>query len=77
MSKTQRRRKASRGGFYPSVMYGVAAAGPAFVGSCVFQGYRLVSNDKKRMASRKAGTGAGTAAGKRRRAHTKRRRTRT
>jgi hypothetical protein len=41
-----------RGGFYPSIMYGVSTAGPYFMTAAFMQGRRLIQNDRSRMTSR-------------------------
>jgi hypothetical protein len=43
-----------RGGFYPSVMHGIATTGPYFMTTAVAQGFRLIQNDKERMKSRRS-----------------------
>lgn len=42
-----------KGGFYPSVMYGLTSAGPYFVTAAFAQGARLIRNDRGRMATRR------------------------
>ena len=42
-----------RGGFYPSVMGGVATTGPYFVTAALVQASRLIKNNRTRMAARK------------------------
>jgi hypothetical protein len=42
-----------KGGFYPSVMGNILVTGPAFISASLVQAYRLVTNNKTRMASRK------------------------
>lgn len=44
-----------RGGFIPSVMGGVVSYGTALLTSSLALGMRLLRNEKKRMATRKAG----------------------
>ena len=43
-----------KGGFYPSVMGNILITGPAFIMAGVSQAYRLISNNKTRMASRRS-----------------------
>jgi len=41
-----------KGGFYPSVMHGVATTGPMFITACVAQGVRLLRNNTERLRER-------------------------
>ena len=49
-----------RGGFYPSVMHGIATTGPYFMTAAVGQGIRLVRNETGRMKGRKMGRRKGS-----------------
>jgi hypothetical protein len=42
-----------KGGFYPSVMGNILITGPAFISASIMQAFRLIKNNKTRMASRK------------------------
>ena len=53
-----------RGGFYPSVMHGIATTGPYFMTTAVAQGFRLVRNEKERMRGRKVGSRKAKKAGR-------------
>jgi hypothetical protein len=49
-----------RGGFYPSVMSGVVTTGQLFIPATIAQGFRLLRNNKTRMASRRKHAGRRT-----------------
>jgi hypothetical protein len=49
-----------KGGFYPSVMHGVATTGPMFITACVAQGVRLLRNNTERLRERARILGQGS-----------------
>ena len=60
-----------KGGFYPSVMHGVATTGPMFITACVAQGVRLLRNNTERLRERARILGQGRGKGKSRRGATR------
>ena len=52
MVKRRSYTKRFSGGFYPSVMHGLATTGPYFTMSAVAQGVRLLRNEPERMKGR-------------------------
>ena len=50
------RRRSLKGGFYPSIMHGIATTGPYFTTVAVAQGVRLIRNNTDRMRGRVVGS---------------------
>jgi hypothetical protein len=60
------------GGFYPSVMGGVATTGPYFVTAVVAQAARLIRNERQRMSTRRRSVGSARGKATRRSKRTRR-----
>ena len=52
MYKTSTRKRAQKGGFYPTAMGSILRSGPAFVTSAIITAFKLIRGDKERMGSR-------------------------